>query len=216
MFTIFCSNTVFISGENPQNSHISHAKERCGQLMDKFRNKVGIPQGVFDVEVLHGDFLEGKRHSLEISSTEEGRLNACFQMATEVHPSGEILTPRSSQFGVRDIARLELTSEKVGFHPFAHSNWKRGLIPAGVSLGTLFTKFDWRVEVAATLVSAVLSTSLGKKVRFVCDTKDGRHFCALMPAVGYHAVEALFQDPNWQPAPQLRHFLIKGPSEGAK
>lgn len=207
---------MLIPGNMPHTSRISHARERCGKLMDKFRSKVGIPQGVFDVEVLHGDFLEGKRHSLEISSTDEGRLNACFQMATEVHPSGEILTPRSGQLGVRDIARLELTSEQVGFHPFAHSNWKRGLIPAGVSLGTLFTKFDWRLEVEATLVSAVLSTSLGKKVRFVCDTRDGRHFIALMPAVGYHAVEALFQDANWQPAPHLSPFLIKGASEGAK
>ena len=59
-----------------------------------------------------------------------------------------------------------------------------------------FAKNYWAINIAATLCSAVLSTSLGKNARFLCDLKDGRYFAAIMPAVGYKALKDLAESDN--------------------
>ena len=167
-------------GKNPQGSLTFQRDDLLGKLRRR----------TFAVEIVHGDFSEGKGHYLKLFLTEEGKRSSHFQLVGAEHP-----------IALSDIVKLSLSNERSGFSLFAHWSWKRVSIPIGVFCGTLVVrtlvgKALWPVGIAVTLCSAVLSTSLGKKVRFLCKLKDDRYFTALMPAEGYKLLTELVEGEN--------------------
>ena len=164
------------SGQPPQEPPTFQWDDLLGKLRSR----------KFAVEVVHGDFSPGAGHSLKLFLTEEGKQDAHFQLLGEKHP-----------VALSAITGLKLSTEKRGFHLFAYRSWERALIPIGVlCCSTFFAKTHWAINIAATLCSAVLSTSLGKNTRFLCDLKDGRYFTAIMPAVGYKVLKGLVESEN--------------------
>ena len=159
-----------------------NSNEFCGSQREDLLGRLYSTQ--FAVQIAHGDFPEGDGHSFKVFFMEKGKRDAHFVMRGEKVP-----------IGLADITGLKVTNEQVGFHPFAHRNWKRTfLIPTGVLfVCTLIAKTHWAISCVATLCSVVASTSLGKKVRFLCDLKDGRYFTAIMPAEGYEVLKRLVE-----------------------
>ena len=164
--------------KNPNEFCTSQQEDLHGGLFDTRR---------FAVQIEHGDFPRGKGHSFKLFRTEESKSDAHFELQGEQKP-----------IVVGDITRLKVTNEKVDFDLFAHRNWKRALVPIGVLCASvLILKSHSVIRVISSVVAfcsaGILSTSIGKRVRFLCDLKDGRYFTATMPAVGYEVLRQLVE-----------------------